>query len=149
MRKRFAVAVCVSACVLAAPPREPIDEVVVAKLVKRGMSEAQVRTNFDACDSGGPISMKVCFRYRLEGEEMRVDRIFKLLKKKVPTEFGDGALKWLGESESAWQLFRDTHCNLEGATTTFDSGVAVLACEWQMTRQRGDELQKFADRFNE
>jgi len=132
--------------VAAAPP---IDEAIVAKLQKQGMSAEQIRGSYDACDSGGPQSMKICFRYRLEGEEMRLDRIFNRLKIQIPAKFGDDALKWLGKSEAAWQLLRDAHCNLETATTNFDYGPVVLACEWQMTKQRADELQKFSERFSD
>jgi uncharacterized protein YecT (DUF1311 family) len=132
--------------VAAAPP---IDEVIVAKLQKQGMSAAQVRGSYDACDSGGPQSMKICFRYRLEGEEMRLDRVFNRLKVQIPAKFGDDALKWLWKSESAWQLFRDAHCNLEAGTAISDYGPVVLACQWQMTKQRADELQKFSERFSD
>src|ERR1043165_5245114 len=75
MKALVTVALCLSASAHAAE-QPPIDEAVVASLVKRGMSESQVRAAYNACDSGGPISMQVCFGYRLEQETMILHAVY-------------------------------------------------------------------------
>ncbi len=139
---RIYVALCVFAAstAMGASARTPLDESIVATLVKQGMSEAQVRASYDACDSGGPISMKICFRYRLEGERIRLADAYEKLQKAMLEKDASARAKSLRHAQDAWEKYRDLHCNLEGDMSSFDFGAVLLACEWSLTKLRADSL---------
>src|SRR6185369_7194042 len=117
MKKLYAVALAVTASAFAANPPPPIDETVVAALVKAGMSESQVRAAYDACDSGGPISMKICFRYRLEREKITLKGIFEELRGSIRSH-AEGTAKELEQSQAAWEKYQYAHCSFEGGIGT-------------------------------
>jgi uncharacterized protein YecT (DUF1311 family) len=147
MKKVIAVAFFVSACALAAPPREPIDEAVVAKLVKNGMSESQVRGSYDACDSGGPISMKICFRYRLEGETIKLTGIYDELHNSL-VKHSEANAKALEQAQDAWTRYQHRHCSFEGNIGSFDYGTLMLACQWKLAKLRTKALVEILQQWN-
>jgi uncharacterized protein YecT (DUF1311 family) len=147
MRKFLTVAFCVSACAVAAPPREPIDEVVVAKLLKEGMSEVQVRGSYDACDSGGPISMKVCFRYRLERETIKLTGTYDELRRLI-AHHSEANVKALEQAQDAWTKYQYLHCSFEGDIGSFDYGTEMLACQWELAKLRSKALDEMRKRWN-
>jgi uncharacterized protein YecT (DUF1311 family) len=146
MKKLIAVAFSVSACALAAAPREPIDEAVVARLVKEGMSEAQVRGSYDACDSGGPISMTVCFRYRLELETIRLSGIYGELRGLL-MKHSEADAKALEDAQDAWTKYQQFQCSFEADIPAFDSGTEMLACQWGLAKLRTQNLVEMIDRW--
>ena len=139
---RTVVALCVLAAstAMGASPPPPLDESIVSTLVKQGMSEAQVRASYDACDSGGPISMKICFRYRLEGERIRLADAYAKLQKAMLEKDASARSKSLERAQDAWEKYRDLQCSLEGDMSSFDFGAVLLACEWSLTKLRADSI---------
>jgi uncharacterized protein YecT (DUF1311 family) len=146
MKKVITVALCVSVVSFAAPPREPIDEAVVAKLVKGAMSESEVRASYDACDSGGSISMKVCFRYRLERETMKLTKIYDELRHSL-LKHSEADAKALVQAQDAWTAYQRLHCSFEGDIGTFDYGTEMLACQWELTKLRTGGLAEILERW--
>jgi uncharacterized protein YecT (DUF1311 family) len=147
MKTFIAVALFVAASAFAANSPPPIDEAVVAALVKAGMSEAQVRAGYNACDSGGPISMKICFRYRLEGETMTLKSAYEDLHNSLRLH-SESIAKELEQGQAAWEKYQYLHCSLEGNISTFDYGTEMLACQWQLTQLRTKALKEMSQRWN-
>jgi uncharacterized protein YecT (DUF1311 family) len=111
------------------------------------MSESQVRAAYDACDSGGPISMKICFRYRLEREKITLKGIFEELRGSIRSH-AEGTAKELEQSQAAWEKYQYAHCSFEGGIGTFDYGTEMLACQWQLTQLRIKSLQELSERWH-
>jgi uncharacterized protein YecT (DUF1311 family) len=138
--------ICVALCIFLAGPtvaaaqRAPLDEAIVGALVKEGMSEPQVRASYDACDSGGAISMKICFRYRLKGEQMRLDNAYRQLRDAMLKKSASAITESLERSQAAWTKYQKLHCSLEGDLSNFDYGAVMLACRWTLAKQRADSL---------
>ncbi len=120
--------------------RPPLNEAIVSALVKEGMSEPPVRASYDACDSGGPISMKICFRYRLKGEQMRIEDALRDLQSAMSKKSANANAEALKRAQDAWEKFQQLHCSLQGDMSNFDYGTVALACEWELARQRADSL---------
>jgi uncharacterized protein YecT (DUF1311 family) len=138
--------ICAALCIVvagtatAAAQRAPLDEAIVGALVKDGMSEAQVRASYDACDSGGAISMKICFRYRLKGEQIRIENAYRELRGAMLKKSASANAQSLERSQAAWTKYQQLHCSLEGDLSNFDYGAVMLACQWTLAKQRADSL---------
>jgi uncharacterized protein YecT (DUF1311 family) len=111
------------------------------------MSESEVRASYDACDSGGPISMKVCFRYRLERETIKINGIYNELRKSL-MKHSEANAKALEQAQDAWLKYQQLHCSFEGDIGSFDYGTEMLACQWELAKLRTKTLVDMAERWN-
>ncbi len=140
MKTFVVLCICLFGSIGATAPRAPLNEAIVSALVKEGMSEAQVRASYDACDSGGAISMKTCFRYRLKGEQMRIDDAVQKLRAAMIKKSANANAEALKHAQDAWERYQQLHCSLQGDMSDFDYGAVALACEWELAKQRADSL---------
>jgi uncharacterized protein YecT (DUF1311 family) len=119
------------------------DETIIQEMAKQTHLPANdIRRDYDACDSGVTLSMKICGNYRLMVEDARLNKIYKSTLAE--------ARKWGYESsivqaERAWITYRDAMCAYEGqmgAGGGTAEGLYVLSCKEDLTKQQADRLEK-------
>lgn len=110
------------------------------------MSESEVRASYDACDSGGPISMKVCFRYRLERETMKLTGIYDELHDSLQ-KHSEADAKSLMQAQDAWASYQRLQCSFEGDIGNFDYGTEMLACQWELAKLRTNVLAEILEQW--
>lgn len=128
---------CVSAAVAVAP-----DETIVLEMAKQThISANEIRQDYNACDSGVTLSMKICGSYKWMVEDARLNKTYKqaLAKARVM-----GYESSLIRSQRAWMVYRDAACIYEGemgAGGGSAEGLYVLSCKLDLTKLQADRLE--------
>ncbi|BCL93375.1 lysozyme inhibitor LprI family protein [Ralstonia pseudosolanacearum] len=136
MKVTLVLSLLVPTLAIAAP-----DEAVVREMAKRtGLSPADIRSSYDACDSGVTLPMKVCASYRWTREDIRLTTAYEQAKVKAKEAGFEASLI---AAQDAWQVYRDAACTYEGqmgADGGAYEGLYVLSCKEQLTKERADRL---------
>lgn len=118
------------------------DEDVVQEMARRTrLSSSEIRRNYDACDSGVTLAMKICGGYRLTEQELRLKNVYKKVQAKAK-EAGHEAS--LAKAEKAWLAYRNAACAFEGkmgAGGGTAEGLYALSCREDLTKQRAERLE--------
>ena len=139
MRRLFISAAALLVCATA---RSAPDEHVVREMLKQtsGLDAEEIRRNYDACDSGNNLSMKLCESYRWTEQGIRLNTAFERLRKEAKgASYEPGLIK----AQNAWLAYRDAECGFEGeigAGGGSAQGLYVLACKEELTRRQADRL---------
>jgi uncharacterized protein YecT (DUF1311 family) len=130
-------ALCTSAAVAAAP-----DETIVHEMAKQThMPADDIRRDYDACDSGVTLSMKICGSYRWMVEDARLNKAYKQALTKAREMGYESSLV---RAQRAWLAYRDAACTYEGemgAGGGTAEGLYVLGCKLDLTKQQADRLE--------
>lgn len=129
--------VLMSSMVFAAPN----EEVVQAMVRRTNISAEDIRANYDACDSGVTLSMKICGSYDWMVEDVRLNRIYKQLLAKAKEQGYDASLI---RAQRAWLEYLEAACTFEGEMVAGGGtaeGLYVLSCKETLTKQRADHLE--------
>jgi len=103
----IAFAIFLPICALAAP-----DEAVVREMAAQTkLSPQEIRANYDACDSGVTLTMKICGSYRWIAQDLRLNRIYRQSMAQAKERGYDTTLV---KAQRAWLGYRDAACSYEG-----------------------------------
>lgn len=122
----------------------PDEEVVKAMLSKTaGISAAEIRKYYDACDSGETWSMKICASYLWTEQDLRLNRIYKQVREKAREENFE---KSLVASQRAWLAYLEANCKLQADVFNGEGtgwGIVFLGCKADLTRDRVSALTEY------
>ena len=118
------------------------DETVIKKLSKQtNIPVDDIRRDYNACDSGVTLSMKICGSYRWMVEDVRLNKTFKRVLVRAREM---GYEPSLVRTQRAWLAYRDAACTYEGemgAGGGTAEGLYVLSCKLDLTKQQADRLE--------
>jgi uncharacterized protein YecT (DUF1311 family) len=106
-----------------------------------GLSKEEIRANYNACDSGITLSMKICASYRWVTQDVRLNHLYKQSLEKARELSYE---KSLIRAQRAWLAYRDATCAYEGemgAGGGTAEGLYVLSCKEDLTKERADRLE--------
>jgi uncharacterized protein YecT (DUF1311 family) len=119
---------------------KPDEEVVKAMTKLTSLTPDEIRQDYDACDSGITMRMKICASYHWVAEDVRLNKIYKQTRAKAKDAGYEASLI---KAQRAWVAYRDAACAFEGemgAGGGTAEGLYVLSCKERITRQRADSL---------
>ncbi len=121
---------------------DPDERVVRALSQSSGLSDQEIRGNYNACDSGVTRSMTVCAAYQNRAEDLRLNDVYREVLKNVK---GTSAEKKLIKAQRAWLAFRAATCDYEsdGWTGGSGHGMIELSCLSTHTRDRVKQLEVY------
>ncbi len=136
-------ALTIALLVVATPAISAPDEAVVREMLRKssGLSKEEIRANYNACDSGITLSMKICASYRWVKQDVRLNQIYKQSLDKARES---GYEKSLVQAQRAWLAYRDAACAYEGemgAGGGTAEGLYILSCKEDLTKERADRLE--------
>ncbi|WP_078121487.1 lysozyme inhibitor LprI family protein [Thiosocius teredinicola] len=121
----------------------PDEEVVEAMTKLTSLTAEEIRQDYDACDSGVTLRMKICASYHWVAEDVRLNKIYAQVRAKAKEV---GYEPSLIEAQRAWLAYRDTTCAFEGemgAGGGTAEGLYVLSCRERLTKERTDDLAEY------
>lgn len=132
-----------AALLVSTAARAAADDAVVRHMLRQssGLTADDIRQDYDGCDSGVTMKMRVCGSYRLSREDLRLNAAYAQVSAQAKKGGNAAALQ---KAQRAWIAFRDAQCPLEG-TLGAGGGTAeslfVLACMTELTKQQADRLE--------
>jgi uncharacterized protein YecT (DUF1311 family) len=133
----FAVAIVASPLAISA-----VDEQVVQEMARKTrIPPAEIRLNYDACDSGITLKMKICASYRWIIQDIRLNLVYKQTVAKAKESGYEASLI---KAQRAWVLYRDSNCTFEGemgAGGGTAEGLYILSCKEELTKQQANRLE--------
>ncbi|MFS2158203.1 lysozyme inhibitor LprI family protein [Pseudomonas sp. Pseusp122] len=108
------------------------------------LAETKSSPEYDACidKAMGDAAMSECTRAETRKQDARLNKAYKAAMAVLPEE----KKKQLKEAQMLWVKFRDADCGMQysftGGTMDMLNG---SSCELNMTQERADTLQWFAD----
>jgi len=138
----FATAALLASTAAHAAPDEEVVRAMQRKTT--GLSADDIRQNYDGCDSGVTMKMRICGSYRLTQEDLRLNKAYEKASAKAK-KAGQGAA--LLKAQRAWIAFRDAQCPVEGklgAGGGTAESLFVLSCTTDLTKQQADRLDAMA-----
>jgi uncharacterized protein YecT (DUF1311 family) len=119
-----------------------LDETVVREMARQtNLSPADIRENYNACDSGVTLRMKICGSYHYFVEDVRLNRLYQEALASA-RKAGSGAS--LIKSQRAWLAYREATCAYEGeinARGGSAEGLYVLSCDEELTKERANWIE--------
>lgn len=140
MRKLFPILVIFFCHLCFAAPDE---DVVKAMGKTTNLTPDEIRADYDACDSGVTLRMKICASYGFTEQDLRLNRIYEKVIEKAKEENFE---KSLLASQQAWLKYLETNCQLQADAFNGEGtgwGIWYLGCKETLTRDRADALEKF------
>jgi uncharacterized protein YecT (DUF1311 family) len=119
------------------------DETVVREMAHQtNLTPDEIRENYNACDSGVTLRMKICGSYHYFVEDVRLNRLYKQALASARKAGSDASLI---KSQRAWLAYRDTTCSYEGQINAGGGtaeGLYVLSCNEELTKARANWVEE-------
>ena len=138
----FAVLLLLVSSTCAAKPDE---EVVRAMTKHTTLTPEMIGKDYDACDSGVTLRMKICASYKWVEQDVRMNRAYQRV---LVAAKRANSQDWLVRAQRAWISYREQECTFEGVIGAGGGsleGLYVLSCKEQLTRQRAERLEEVAE----
>ena len=122
----------------------PDEEVVKALSKTTTLTAEEIRADYDACDSGVTLRMKICASYAFTEQDLRLNAIYKQARAKAKKE---GFEKSLLASQRGWLTYLETNCQLQADAYNGQGtgwGIWYLSCKASLTRDRANALAEIA-----
>lgn len=87
----------------------PDEEVVKTMMKTTTLTANEIRLDYNACDSGVTVRMKICANYGFTRQDLRLNSIYNKVRTKAKEE---GYEKSLLTSQRAWLTYVETNCRL-------------------------------------
>lgn len=120
----------------------PDEEVVKAMSKTTNLTAEVIRADYDACDSGVTLRMKICASYSFTEQDLRLNRIYQRVRAKAKEGHFE---KSLLASQRAWIKYLETNCQLQADAFNGQGsgwGIWYLGCKEGLTRDRASALEE-------